>query len=85
MVKLNKIQSFMRPLVIRDHKEHHRASTELELLFDLVVVIALSTAADQLRHEILGGHVGSGIVQFMIGFFLIWWPWNSFYLVCLQL
>ena len=37
----------MRP---RDIGEKHRASTPLELLFDLSFVVAVSQAADQLSH-----------------------------------
>ena len=34
-----------RPLVARDTAEHHRAATPLELLFDLVFVVAIASNA----------------------------------------
>jgi hypothetical protein len=36
----------------RDPDEDHRTSTPLELLYDLTIVVALGTAADQLAHDI---------------------------------
>jgi hypothetical protein len=45
----------MRP---RDAHEPHRAASSLELFFDLVFVIAISTAAVQLHHSLTEDHVG---------------------------
>lgn len=70
--------AFIRPLLMRSQQESHRASTQLELLFDLVVVIAIAMAADQLSEQIVDGKALLGIGQFLIAFFLIWWPWNQF-------
>ncbi len=74
----SRLAKHVRPLTIRDGSESHRAATQLELMFDLVVVIALATAAHELRHAISADHVGSGVIQFGIAFFLLWWPWNLF-------
>jgi low temperature requirement protein LtrA len=67
-----------KKLVARDRDESHRAATQLELLFDLVAVIAIAAAAHGLRHELSHGHVGTGIACFLLAFFCIWWPWNIF-------
>ncbi len=65
----------MRP---RDPGEAHRASTPLELFFDLVFVVAVSLAAVELAHELEEGHVGEGVVRYGLVFFAIWWAWMNF-------
>ncbi|WP_024794119.1 low temperature requirement protein A [Tomitella biformata] len=65
----------MRP---RDPAEEHRAATPLELLFDLVFVVAVSLASAGVHHEISAGHVASGLVGFGMVFFAIWWAWMNF-------
>jgi low temperature requirement protein LtrA len=39
-----------RPMVGRDPTQQDRAATPLELLFDLVFVVAVALAADRLHH-----------------------------------
>lgn len=68
----------IRPLLARDQEEQHRSATQLELLFDLVFVVAIAAAAHGLRHEIAAGHIQSGVIKFLMGFFCVWWPWNQF-------
>ncbi len=70
-------QPNMRPLLARDREEEHRSVTELELLFDLVFVVAIAAAAHGLRHEIAAGHIQTGMVKFLMAFFCVWWPWNQ--------
>jgi low temperature requirement protein LtrA len=65
----------MRP---RSAHEAHRAATPLELLFDLVFVIAVSQAAAELHHAIAEGHAGDGAFRFLTVFFAIWWAWMNF-------
>lgn len=65
----------MRP---RDPHEPHRVSTPLELLFDLVSVIAIAAAAAGLHHAIAQAHVGEGLVKFAGAFFAIWWAWMNY-------
>ncbi|NAE18350.1 low temperature requirement protein A, partial [Enterococcus hirae] len=65
----------MRP---RDPAEPHRASTPLELLFDLVFVVAVATAAERLGHAAIGGHLASGARSYQLVFFAIWWGWLNF-------
>jgi low temperature requirement protein LtrA len=65
----------MRP---RDINEQHRASTPLELLFDLSFVVAVSQAADQLNAALGVGHFHTAIVSYLLVFFGIWWAWVNF-------
>ena len=65
----------MRP---RDIDEEHRASTPLELLFDLCFVVAVAQAADQLHAALSVGHFHTGIVGYLMVFFAIWWAWVNF-------
>jgi low temperature requirement protein LtrA len=62
----------------RDMEESHRASTPLELLFDLVSVIAIAAAAAGLHHALAEAHYLQGIVQFCAAFFAIWWAWMNY-------
>ena len=72
----------MRPLrtrmSARDITETHRASSPLELLFDLTFVVAIAQIAFQLAHRVADGHAGEAIVPFLGVFFAIWWAWNQF-------
>jgi low temperature requirement protein LtrA len=65
----------MRP---RDVNEKHRASTPLELLFDLSFVVAVSQAADQLNAALGAGHFHTAILSYLLVFFAIWWAWVNF-------
>jgi low temperature requirement protein LtrA len=65
----------MRP---RDIDEEHRASTPLELLFDLSFVVAVSQAASQLHAALGAGDYHTGIVSYLLVFFAIWWAWVNF-------
>ncbi|MFV8782754.1 low temperature requirement protein A [Microbulbifer sp. SA54] len=56
----------------------HRAATQLELLFDLVFVIAIAAAAHGLGHAISAGHWQDGLIKFLLVFWCVWWPWNLF-------
>jgi low temperature requirement protein LtrA len=68
----------LRPMVARDTGESHRASTPLELLFDLCFVVAVSQAARELNDDLVAHHVGSGVVGYLTVFFAIWWAWVNF-------
>ena len=50
----------------RDPDEEHRTATPLELLFDLTIVVAFSTAADELAHFIAEGHAWAGIARLRV-------------------
>ena len=65
----------MRP---RSPHETHRAATPLELLFDLVFVVAIAQAAAAFHHSIAEAHAAEGLVGFLMVFFGIWWAWMNF-------
>ncbi|MFC5825906.1 low temperature requirement protein A [Nonomuraea insulae] len=58
--------------------EPHRASSQLELLFDLTFVVAVAAVTAQLAHGIAEGHGLAGLVPFLQVFFAIWWAWMNF-------
>lgn len=62
----------------RDTAEPHRASTPLELLFDLSFVVAVARAASLLHHAVAEGDAGSAVVSYVLVFFSIWWAWMNF-------
>ncbi|MEM8504377.1 MAG: low temperature requirement protein A [Cyanobacteria bacterium P01_D01_bin.1] len=62
----------------RDMHEAHRTATPLELLFDLVSVIAIASAAAGLHHAIAEAHFTEGILKFVAAFFGIWWAWMNY-------
>jgi low temperature requirement protein LtrA len=66
------------PMTGRDPTEVHRASTPLELLFDLCFVVAVAQAAGALHDDLAHGSVVHGLVAYLVVFFAIWWPWMNF-------
>src|SRR3546814_8999651 len=68
----------LRPLRARDPEEKHRAATPLELLYDLVLVIAVGAAAAILHHAINENHAAAGLGAFLFMFWALWWPWVNF-------
>jgi low temperature requirement protein LtrA len=66
------------PMTGRDPAQGHRASTPLELFFDLTFVVAVSQAASGLHHGLVEGHGGDALVGFPLVFFGIWWAWMNF-------
>lgn len=62
----------------RDPDEPHRASTPLELFFDLTFVVAIAQAGSSLHHELVDAHVENGLTGFGLAFFAIWWAWMNF-------
>jgi low temperature requirement protein LtrA len=69
---------FRTPMVARDVDEEHRASTPLELFFDLAFVVAISQAASGLHHGLVDGNAVDTIGSFLLVFFAIWWAWMNF-------
>jgi low temperature requirement protein LtrA len=65
-------------MTARDPHEEHRASSPLELLFDLTFVVAIASAAAELHHAISGDHVLPGLFGYLAVFFAIWWAWMNF-------
>jgi low temperature requirement protein LtrA len=62
----------------RDPGEANRASTPLELLYDLTIVVAFSTAADELAHFVADGHTWAGIGGFAFACFAVIWAWVNY-------
>ncbi|RIX26514.1 low temperature requirement protein A [Amnibacterium setariae] len=68
----------LRPMTGRDPDQRGRSATPLELLYDLVYVIAFSAAAEQLAHRIGEGDVGPALGAYGFAVFSISWAWMSF-------
>ncbi|WP_285035269.1 low temperature requirement protein A [Plantibacter sp. ME-Dv--P-095] len=62
----------------RDPGEGHRVASPLELLFDLVFVVAVSQASQNLHHGIVEGHAAETTISYAMIFFAIWWAWMNF-------
>jgi low temperature requirement protein LtrA len=62
----------------RSPHEPHRVATPLELLFDLVFVVAIAQAANGLHHAIAAAHPLEGLMGYLMVFFAIWWAWMNF-------
>ncbi|NUR89108.1 MAG: low temperature requirement protein A, partial [Nonomuraea sp.] len=58
--------------------EPHRASSQLELLFDLTFVVAVAAVTGQFGHAVAAGHGLSELPAFLQVFFAIWWAWMNF-------
>ncbi|SFF86029.1 Low temperature requirement protein LtrA [Actinopolymorpha cephalotaxi] len=65
-------------MTARPVDEPHRASSQLELLFDLTFVVAVASIVAQLAHGIEAGHAVAEITPFLEVFFAIWWAWMNF-------
>ncbi len=67
-----------RRMIGREPHETHRVATTLELLFDLIFVVAIAFAGAELHHAISANHAAHGVISFMMVFFAIWWAWMGF-------
>ena len=67
-----------RTMTGRDPSETHRASTPLELLFDLCFVVAVAQAASHLHDGLATDHVRHAVAGYLVVFFAIWWAWLNF-------
>jgi low temperature requirement protein LtrA len=65
-------------MTARSTDEPHRASTQLELLFDLTFVVAVAGLVTQLTHGLAEGHAADVVAPFLQVFFAIWWAWMNF-------
>src|SRR5262245_19710309 len=65
-------------MIGRDPTEEGRASTPLELFFDLVVVVGIALAADRLHHDLVDGVSTQTLLSYAMVFFGIWWAWANF-------
>jgi low temperature requirement protein LtrA len=62
----------------RDRDESFRSSTPLELLYDLTIVVAFSTASDELAHYVAETHVGAGLLGFAFATFAVTLAWLNY-------
>jgi len=62
----------------RSATEPNRASTPLELFFDLCFVVAVAQSATLLEHAVADHHFAHGVVSYAMVFFAIWWAWVNF-------
>lgn len=70
--------SGVQPMHPRNPEEPHRTATPLELLFDLVFVIAIASASSGLHYALSEGNLTQGVATFIAAFFAIWWGWMNF-------
>lgn len=68
----------IRPMTGRDPHERGRTATTLELLYDLVFVVAIGQAANQLAHLTAEGHYAPALGGFAFAIFAILWAWINF-------
>lgn len=68
---------FRRPVRPRDPHEPGRVATPLELLFDLVFVVAVASNAAELHHGLAEGHLDA-VLGYVLTFFAIWWAWMNY-------
>jgi low temperature requirement protein LtrA len=69
---------WVRRMSGRDPSEAHRASTPLELLFDLTFVVAVARAGIELHNALALGQVGLALARYAEIFFGLWWAWMNF-------
>jgi low temperature requirement protein LtrA len=62
----------------RDPEQAHRVATPLELIFDLVFVVAVGRASLELHHALAERHFADGLVGYAVVFFAIYWAWLNF-------
>lgn len=62
----------------RDPEEEGRSGSALELIFDLIVVVAVSIASSQLAHLVGEGHWLVGVGTYLFAVFGITWAWSSY-------
>lgn len=68
----------LRPMRGNDPEDRSRRSTPLELLYDLVYVIAFGRAAEELAHQLSHGDPGPAVGAFLFVIFAISWAWMNF-------
>ena len=66
------------PMRGRATDEVPRASTPLELFFDLTFVVGVARITSQFAHRIADGHGLEAITPFLLVFFAVWWAWMNF-------
>lgn len=62
----------------RDPQEAHRSATPLELLFDLVFVVAFSQIGTQMAHYLELGHTATAVLGWCFTTFAVAWAWINY-------
>lgn len=75
---MSRVGQLVRPMTGRSPEEAHRVATPLELLFDLVFVVAVAQVSSELHHGLFVGDVGQTVFQYVFVFGAIWWAWIGF-------
>jgi low temperature requirement protein LtrA len=75
---MSEVKRWIVPMAGRESDEENRASTPLELFFDLVIVVAIAVAASSFHHAVADDRVLDGVLGYILTFFAIWWAWMSF-------
>jgi low temperature requirement protein LtrA len=75
---MTRLRTLATPLTGRSPDEEHRASTPLELFFDLVFVVAVAQVSSELQHGLVAGDIGRTVFQYIFVFGAIWWAWIGF-------
>jgi low temperature requirement protein LtrA len=75
---MSRLGQLARPMIGRSPDEAHRDSTPLELLFDLVFVVAVAQVSSELHHGLFVGDIGRTVFQYVFVFGAIWWAWMGF-------
>lgn len=70
--------SVLRRMQARDPHQSHRISTQLELLFDLVIVIAIAALTAGFHNAISANHGPEMLPNFAFMFMALWWSWMNF-------
>ncbi|MGA2123032.1 MAG: low temperature requirement protein A [Acidimicrobiales bacterium] len=65
-------------MVPRDPREANRASTPLEMFFDLTFVVAVAAASTAFEQGLRDGNARHVLITFPLFFFGIWWAWMNF-------
>jgi low temperature requirement protein LtrA len=68
----------LRAMIARDPHEPHRSASSLELLFDLVFVVAVAQASGALHHLWEEQHFAEGLLAYAMVFFAILQAWINF-------
>ena len=68
----------LRSALARDPHEEGRTASQIELFIDLVFVVAVSLAAQNLHHFESDQHFSAAILRYLMVFFAIWWAWMNF-------
>lgn len=66
------------PVHPRSPDEGHRAATQLELFFDLVIVIAIASLTEAFHHAVSEAHGLAMFANFAFIFISIWWVWMNY-------